>query len=170
MKLTQLLSALALVATAIASPSAMLERSQQRPDIANRLAPRDANASNMSNVDILNYLLTLELIQDALYGQGLLNSSQYDFLNAGYSGPFLTNLKQMSAQSSAQVLLLTNTLKGLGAPVTVSCDYAWPSIEGSVGFVNLANIIGGWSILSPVPMHKTLISSLPSHSFISTRH
>ncbi|KAL9129443.1 MAG: hypothetical protein Q9217_002117 [Psora testacea] len=96
-----------------------------------------------TDTDILNYLLTLEHIQDALYRQGLQNSSQYEFQNAGFPDPFFDNLKKASAEESARVQRLGDTLSGIGAPVSAECIYTWPPIEGATGFVGVANIIAG---------------------------
>ncbi|KAL9098512.1 MAG: hypothetical protein Q9163_005845, partial [Psora crenata] len=136
MKVSQCLLVLALVSTGLAAPTAMFPWSGVQKGWP-------SNTNTMSDADILNYLLTIEHIQDAFYRQGIQNSSRYEFENAGFPDPFFNNLTEVSAGESARVQKLQDTLVDIGAPVSAACTYTWPSIEGATAFVALADIIAG---------------------------
>lgn len=68
-------------------------------------------------VDILNYALTLEHLEDTFYRQGLANFTQDDFAKAGYDATLYGNVQKLSIDEGTHVSFLTSALKGMLGPV-----------------------------------------------------
>ena len=124
---------------------------------------RSVTDTSMTDIDILHYALTLEHVEDAFYRQGLANYTHQDFVNAGFPDPFYDDLKEISADETAHVQFLTDTLKSLGAAVSAECTYSFPSTDAA-SFVGLANIIEGRFATHLPSLH---ISEIISSSHIS---
>jgi Ferritin-like domain len=72
------------------------------------------------DVDILNFALTLEHIENAFYTQGLSNFKQEDFVHAGFPDWSYGRLKQIAAHEAAHVEFLEGIL---GDKATKPCTY-----------------------------------------------
>jgi len=81
-----------------------------------------------ADIDILNFALTLEHIENAFYSQGLSKFTQEDFVHAGFPNWSYGRFKQIAAHESAHVKFLETTL---GDKATKPCTYKL--------FVNLDN-------------------------------
>ena len=132
------LLAATLITTAVAIPSPPIQQNTPWSSVYKR-----DTSVNVSDNDLLNFVLTLEHIQDALFRQGVQNYSTIDFLNAELPSSFYSDLKEISSQDSAHVKTLTSTLTTLGGPASAECTYVWPSIEGATGFILFAKTISG---------------------------
>lgn len=97
----------------------------------------------MCQVQILNYALTLEHLEDTFYRQGLQNYTQADFVNAGFADPFYANLKEISADETTHVSFLAGAIDAASAGAAVdACVYSFPSTDPK-SFVGLASILEG---------------------------
>lgn len=74
------------------------------------LAPRQVE---ITDDVILNYALTLEMIEDNFYQRGLFNFSESDFAAAGFDSDFYGNLTQVSYDEVAHINFLTAALDGM---------------------------------------------------------
>ena len=72
------------------------------------------------DVDVLNYALTLEHLENAFYSGGLANSSQDDFQNAGLPPWARSRFEQVAAHEATHVATLT---AALGDQATQACTY-----------------------------------------------
>ena len=72
------------------------------------------------DVDLLNFALTLEHIENAFYTQGLSRFKQEDFVHAGFPDWTYGRLEQISAHEAAHVEFLE---KVLGDRATKPCSY-----------------------------------------------
>lgn len=93
----------------------------------------------MYPVEILNYALTLEHLEDKFYREGLQNYTQADFVNAGFPDPFYANLKEISADETTHVAFLA---KNLADAAVEECVYSFPSTDPK-SFVGLASVLEG---------------------------
>jgi len=75
---------------------------------------------NSSDFDVLNFVLTLEHIENAFYSQGLSTFTQKDFVDAGFPAWSYGRLKQIAAHEAAHVQVLEITL---GDKATKPCTY-----------------------------------------------
>jgi hypothetical protein len=94
---------------------------------------------SITDIDILNYALTLEHLEDTFYREGLANYTQEDFVNAGFADPFYANLKEIASDEKTHVAFLT---KALGAAAVAECIYSFPSTDAT-SFVGLASVLEG---------------------------
>lgn len=93
----------------------------------------------ITDVDILNYALTLEHLEDKFYREGLANYTHHDFLAAGFADPFYANLKEVSADETTHVAFLTGALKDAAV---AECTYSFPSTDAA-SFVALSSVLEG---------------------------
>lgn len=93
----------------------------------------------MPQVDILNYALTLEHLEDKFYREGLANYTHQDFIDAGFADPFYNNLKEVSVDETTHVAFLTSALKDAAV---AECTYSFPSTDAA-SFVALASVLEG---------------------------
>ena len=131
---------------AIAAPSPANEQLATWPSRQGDepLVKRDNGSNGASETDLLNFALTLEHIQDALYRQGVSNYSEFSFNNdfAKVKSVY-ANVKAISSQTSEHVKTLASTLTSLSTSVSEECVYTWPSIEGAAGFILAAKSLSG---------------------------
>jgi hypothetical protein len=83
------------------------------------------------DVDILNFALTLEHVENAFYTQGLSRFKQEDFVHAGFPDWTYGRLKQIAAHEAAHVEFLE---KILGDKATRPCSYKLSVILGGSDF------------------------------------
>lgn len=103
----------------------------------NPIIKRQAPA--ITDVQILNYALTLEHLEDKFYREGIANYSQQDFVQAGFADPFYTNLLEVSKDETTHVSFLSTAL---GSAAVAECTYAFPSTDPK-SFVALAAVLEG---------------------------
>ncbi|KAG9233020.1 ferritin-like domain-containing protein [Amylocarpus encephaloides] len=93
----------------------------------------------LTDIDILNYALTLEHLEATFYRQGLANYTQAQFVAAGFPDPFYANLQEIAYDETTHVSFLT---KALGTAATAECIYTFPSTDPK-SFVALAGVLEG---------------------------
>jgi Ferritin-like domain len=82
--------------------------------------PFDYELELLVDVDILNFALTLEHLENAFYTQGLSRFTQKDFVDAGFPDWSYGRLKQIANHEAAHVQFLEGTL---GDKATKPCTY-----------------------------------------------
>jgi len=129
------------------------------------------------DVDLLNFALTLEHVENAFYTQGLSRFKQEDFVHAGFPDWTYGRLKQIAAHEAAHVEFLE---KILGDRATKPCSYIFPYddpksfvtlsralevigdssyIGASKFFVNKENLLAAATILSTESRHSAWLDS-----------
>lgn len=112
------------------------------PHLPTRIFGKRQVESQMTDVDILRYALTLEHLEDKFYREGLANYSLSDFTTAGYTSTFYTNLQEISADETEHVNFLTSALEAAGVAPTVQCTYDF-GISSLAQFVATAAVLEG---------------------------
>ncbi|KAK5115132.1 hypothetical protein LTR62_001829 [Meristemomyces frigidus] len=130
--------------------------------------------SQMNDIDILRYALTLEHLEDKFYREGLANFTAADFATAGFDSVFYQNVQVISAHETAHVQFLTAALKAAGEAPTVECIYAF-GITSVAQFVATAAIfegIGQAAYLGAAPQiaSKAILSAVGSILTVEARH
>ncbi|TID24183.1 ferritin-like domain-containing protein [Venturia nashicola] len=97
---------------------------------------------NVTDVDVLNYALTLEHLEDKFYRDGLANFTQKQFADAGFDATFYQNLKEISYDETTHVTFLTTALKAAGASPVMECKYAF-GVNSVASFVATASVLEG---------------------------
>ena len=141
------------------------------------LAIRDA-ASGPSDLDILNYALTLEHLEDKFYREGLANYTESDFAAAGFDSTFYSNLKEVSSDEMTHVGFLTAAITKAGAQTGVKpvaeCTYAFPSTDPK-SFIALASVLEGVGVSAYLGaaadiMSKNYLTAAGSILTVESRH
>jgi hypothetical protein len=95
---------------------------------ATAISPGSFDRELFVDVDILNFALTLEHIENAFYTQGLSRFKQADFVDAGFPDWSYGRLKQIAAHEATHVEFLEGIL---GDKATKPCTYKLSVILGS---------------------------------------
>ena len=96
----------------------------------------------VTDLDILQYALTLEHLENVFYKQGIEQFSESDFVAAGFSTEYFTNLLYVSTDEQDHVELLTSAIAATGATPVAACTYVFPYTD-PMSFVGLASILEG---------------------------
>ncbi|KAJ5979602.1 hypothetical protein N7481_006900 [Penicillium waksmanii] len=72
-----------------------------------------ATLADITDVNILNYALTLEHLEATFYEEGLNNYTREDFVKAGFKDPFYANLQEVASDEKTHVAFLTQALSDL---------------------------------------------------------
>lgn len=96
----------------------------------------------VTDLDILQYALTLEHLENTFYEQGIESMPESDFLSAGFSKQYFTNLLYVLNDEQDHVELLTSAITAAGATPVAACTYDFPFTD-PMSFVGLASVLEG---------------------------
>lgn len=152
MKTTSIVAALLSASAAIASP---VEKRQSGP----------------TDVQVLQYALTLENLEAAYYAQALQKFSAADFKNAGYPDWVRGRVSQIAQHEASHVKLLS---AALGNMTVAPCTYAFPLTDPKtfIGFSAYLENIGvsayaGANQYITTPLYRTVAATILS---VEARH
>lgn len=111
------------------------------PRLSNREILRK-RAPAITDVDILNYALTLEHLEDTFYREGLKNYSQSAFAAAGFDATFYSNLMEISSDETTHVAFLSGAINSTGNTPVAECTYDF-GVSDPKSFVMLSSILEG---------------------------
>lgn len=95
-----------------------------------------------TDIEVLNYALTLEHLESTLYKQVLAQYTDVDFVNAGYPDPFYATLQQVSAEEATHVEFLTSAVQAAGGQAVDACTYNFPYTSPGTFLSLIATIEG----------------------------
>ena len=96
----------------------------------------------VTDLDILQYALTLEHLENVFYKQGIEQFTESDFVAAGFTTEYFTNLLYVSTDEQDHVELLTSAIAATGATPVAACTYSFPFVD-PMSFVALASVLEG---------------------------
>lgn len=96
----------------------------------------------VTDVDILQYALTLEHLENTFYKGGISSMSEADFMAAGFSSAYYNNLKYITHDEEQHVELLSSALMAAGQKPVAACTYDFPYTDPK-SFVTLASVLEG---------------------------
>ncbi|MFB6207398.1 MAG: ferritin-like domain-containing protein [Haloglomus sp.] len=115
---------------------------------SNTALAHDASADDTSDIDVLNYALTLEHLENAFYRMGREEFDRDDFMSArsleGFGsrvrGNVRENLRDIGAHEQTHVDTLSSVIEGLGGdPVTEGCyDFG---VDDADEFIAVAGVL-----------------------------
>lgn len=147
----------------------------------------------ITDMEILNYALTLEHLENNFYKIGVANFTSADFCAAGTSPDFYHNLKEIALDEQTHVKFLStalgskcipamiralgpnmNTDSGLIGAATAECRYAFP-ITDAKSFLAVANILEGVGVSAYLGaaksiMNKDYLTAAASILTVESRH
>lgn len=96
----------------------------------------------VTDLDILQYALTLEHLENVFYKGGIASMTEADFTKAGFSSAYYNNLKYIAHDEEEHVQLLTSAIMTAGAKPVAACTYNFPYTDPR-SFVTLASVLEG---------------------------
>ncbi|KAG5642793.1 hypothetical protein DXG03_002098 [Asterophora parasitica] len=80
-------------------------------------------------IEILNFALTLEHLEDAFYHQGLEKYRQQDFIDAGHAEWTRGRYEQIAAHERTHGEFISSALTAAGARAVEPCEYEFPDYD-----------------------------------------
>jgi len=105
-------------------------------------APVTKRQTAITDLDVLQYALTLEHLENEFYKGAISTMPESDFLAAGYSSKFYSDLKYIVHDEEAHVVFLEAAIKGVGGTPVAACEYSFPYTDVK-SFLTLASILEG---------------------------
>ncbi len=127
-----------------------------------------AMTQDLTDMDILQFALTLEHLEDQMYKQMLATNI--------LSGTELSYFQNFGGAEAAHVVALTNTITSLGGtPVTVLANYNFPAFdsrEAILGFAKVAEDIGvgAYQGAAAAISNKDILAAAGSIVQVEARH
>jgi len=150
-----LLASLAISATAtpLANANANAKRSPATPG----MMLKRADGGNYTDVDILQYALTLEHLEATFYRQGLANYTESDFAAAGFSNATRKNIELLGAQEATHVSVLSAGLSSAGQKPVEECTYNFGTtdVKSFLGLASVLESVGVSAYLGAAPYIST---------------
>jgi len=135
MRLSSTALALALAATSFAAPAKLIPRQINDNGTA-------APGSGITDLDILQFALTLEYLELNLYEKGVNMFNDTDFQNAGYGVSARERFEEIIGQEMEHISMLQSTVKMMGDTPTSPCTYSFP-ITDVYSFLNVTDAVNG---------------------------
>ncbi|KAM7217894.1 protein rds1 [Rhypophila decipiens] len=102
-----------------------------------------AAAAGLSDPDILQFALTLELLEEAFYREGFAKFPASDFQALGLTAEQITDLQRIGKTEEEHVVLLQGALAQAGARPVQACQY-------NFGFTDAAGMLATAAVLENV--------------------
>ncbi|KAL8418922.1 hypothetical protein RB594_002217 [Gaeumannomyces avenae] len=164
---------LAAVATALpAGPR--LNGNQMKLYELSRRQNAAAAAAGLTDVDILQFALTLELLEAAFYQQGFAKFPQSDFQSLGLTPQQITDLQGVGTSEQTHVSLLQGAIAQAGVKPVQACEYnfGFTDAKGMVGTASVLESVGVSAYLGAAPLitDGSILGTAGSILSIEARH
>ncbi|KAK2623606.1 hypothetical protein QTJ16_006787 [Diplocarpon rosae] len=124
-----------------------------------RQNPTTGLPDGLTDVDILEFALTLENLETAFYQQGFAKFQDSDFAALGLAPAEITNLKSIQGTEATHVTTLTSAISGAGTAPVQPCTYnfasAFTDAKTMVATAAVLENVGVSAYLAAAPLVKT---------------
>ncbi|KAM3513223.1 hypothetical protein MY11210_003089 [Beauveria gryllotalpidicola] len=170
---TTILAVLAATATAMPATVRFTPRQLQYYALAKR-QQEGAAAAGLTVVDILNFALTLEHLENTFYQQGFAKFPASDFAALGLDEQQINDLQQIGKTEAQHVGLLQSSLAQGGVQPVQPCEYEF-GFTDAAGMVQTAAVLENVGIsaylgAAPLLSDKAILSIAASIVTIEARH
>ncbi|RDL32044.1 Ferritin-like protein [Venustampulla echinocandica] len=142
--------------------------------ISARQNPATGLPDGLTDVDILQFALTLEFLETAFYEEGFAKFPESDFTALGLQAADITNLKSILTSEQTHVTTLLSAISGAGVKPVAPCKYKF-GLTDAAGMVATAAIlenVGVSAYLGAAPLVTTpsILSVAASIVTVEARH
>ncbi|KAH7393672.1 ferritin-like domain-containing protein [Cadophora sp. MPI-SDFR-AT-0126] len=122
-----------------------------------RQNPATGLPDGLTDIDILEFALTLENLETAFYQQGFAKFPDSDFAALGLAPQEITNLKSIGGTEATHVTTLTSAIAGAGTAPVAPCTYnfAFTDAKSMVATAAVLENVGVSAYLAAAPLVKT---------------
>ncbi|CZT12701.1 related to stress response protein rds1p [Rhynchosporium graminicola] len=122
-----------------------------------RQNPTTGLPDGLTDIDVLEFALTLENLETAFYQQGFAKFSDSDFAALGLAPAEITNLKSIQGTEATHVTTLTSAIAGAGTVPVAPCQYnfAFTDAKAMVATAAVLENVGVSAYLAAAPLIKT---------------
>ncbi|RFU28319.1 hypothetical protein B7463_g8029, partial [Scytalidium lignicola] len=131
------------VASALPAQPKLSNYARKVYDLSTRQATSTGLPAGLTDIDILEFALTLEFLEASFYQQGFAKFADSDFLALGLSSDELTDLKSIGETEQVHVTTLLSAIAGAGTQPVAPCTY-------NFGFTDAAGMVATAAILENV--------------------
>lgn len=133
-----------------------------------------AAGAGLTDVDILQFALTLELLEASFYQQGFAKFPQSDFQSLGLTPQQITDLQGVGTSEQTHVSLLQGAIAQAGVKPVQACEYNFnfTDAKGMVGTAAVLESVGVSAYLGAAPLvaDKGILSTAGSIVTMEARH
>ncbi|KAF1814235.1 hypothetical protein P152DRAFT_393101 [Eremomyces bilateralis CBS 781.70] len=137
-------------------------------------APVAAPAGGLSDIDILQFALSLEHLESNFYSQGFQRFPPQDFSALGLSEANIQALQAIGETEATHVTALTSAISATGAPPVQACTYNFnfTTAADMVATARILEAVGVSAYLGAAPLiqSKDILSTAGSILTVESRH
>ncbi|APA15447.1 hypothetical protein SS1G_09130 [Sclerotinia sclerotiorum 1980 UF-70] len=167
--------ALATVSSALPALPKLNERALKMYEISFKRQVTDTGLpANLTDVDILQFALTLENLETAFYQQGFAKFPDSDFTALGLTAQDITNLKMVGMTEATHVTTLTSAISASGTQPVAPCTYNFnfTTAQNMIATANVLENIGVSAYLGAAPLisSKAILTVAAEIVTVESRH
>ncbi|QSZ37763.1 hypothetical protein DSL72_008862 [Monilinia vaccinii-corymbosi] len=165
---------LATVASALPALPKLNERALKMFEIRTRQVTDTGLPAQLTDVDILQFALTLEHLETTFYQQGFAKFPDADFAAVGLTPQDITNLKMVAMTEATHVTTLTGAISAAGAQPVAPCTYKFDftTADKMLATANVLENIGVSAYLGAAPLisSKAILTVAAEIVTVESRH
>ncbi|KAG9232121.1 ferritin-like domain-containing protein [Amylocarpus encephaloides] len=165
---------LAMVAAAPAGPRISARSLKMYNAYERRQNPATGLPDGLTDIDVLQFALTLENLETAFYQQGFAMFPDSDFAALGLAPEDITNLKSIGGTEATHVTTLTSAVAGAGIQPVLPCKYKFGFTDATamVATAGILENVGVSAYLGAAPIVKSaaILGTAASIVTVEARH